>query len=111
MKIDELISDDAVLKELGERLKRLRKSRKYTQEGLAKDAGIGVATLRRIEDGNDGQLGSWLKIFKALGMAASIDGLLPESISSPMAEVLASQKKRRRHDPQSGGLIWGDEKP
>lgn len=69
-----------------------RKQRGFSQEALAQEDGIGVATLRRIEDGNDSKLGSWLRILKALEMEATIDLLLPENFRSPMAEA----KKKRR---------------
>jgi transcriptional regulator with XRE-family HTH domain len=107
MKIDQLTPGAAILSELGERLICIRKQQGYSQEALAQMAGIGVATLRRIEDGNDGKLGSWLRILKALKMEASIDSLLPENFRSPMAEVKAGRKSTRR----GIGFTWGDERP
>ena len=95
-----------MLVELGERLARLRKQRGLTQEALATEAGLGVATLRRIEDGSDGKLGSWLRLLKALDMAASIDGLLPEDLRSPMAEV----RRPRRRKAGDTDFVWGDER-
>jgi transcriptional regulator with XRE-family HTH domain len=109
MEINTITPDEAILHELSERLKRTRKQRGFTQEQLATEAGIGVATLRRIEDGQDAQLGSWLKILKALGMAASIEALLPESVDSPMAEALALKRRRRSKKTTSKDVRWGDE--
>lgn len=109
MNIDRLTPDEAILEELGSRLARTRKRQGHSQEALATQAGIGVATLRRIEDGRDSQLGSWLKILKALGMEGSIEGLLPESVASPRAEVL-SGKRRRRNKRSSKAFEWGDER-
>ncbi|MEM8817422.1 MAG: helix-turn-helix transcriptional regulator, partial [Pseudomonadota bacterium] len=80
----------------------------FTQTVLAKEAGIGVATLRRIEGGQDGQLESWLKLLKALNMASAIDALLPENFTSPMAEV-RSASRRKRSQPAAAGIVWGDE--
>lgn len=106
MKLDHLTPNAAMLAELGDRLARVRKQRGLTQEALAAEAGVGVATLRRIEDGSDGKLGSWLRLLKALDLAASIDALLPEDLRSPMAEA------RRRGRRRSGGadFVWGDER-
>ena len=110
MQIDELTPDSAILTELGERLARVRKRQGHTQEALAKQAGIGVATLRRIEDGNDSQLGSWLKLLKALGMQATIEGLLPETFHSPMEEVkLGKQRTGRAGKKSPKRFEWGDE--
>jgi transcriptional regulator with XRE-family HTH domain len=91
MKITHLTPETAILKELGRRLARVRKARGFSQDRLAGEAGIGVATLRRIEGGQDSQLESWLKILKALDMAPSVDALLPEDLKSPLAEARAAQ--------------------
>jgi transcriptional regulator with XRE-family HTH domain len=108
VKIDYLTPEKEILRELGRRLARVRKQQGFSQEQLAGKSGIGVATLRRIEGGNDSQLESWLKLLKALQMTASIDSLLPQDFKSPMAEALA-QKKGRRKRPGTKGIVWGDE--
>lgn len=114
MKIDTLTPNDTIVKELGMRLRRVRKQQGFSQEKLAEEAGIGVATLRRIEDGQDSQLSSWLKILTTLQMSHSIEALLPEAFNSPMAEVVAqnkrsgSKKKASNQVSESRGF-WGDE--
>lgn len=107
MNIDRLTPDGAILKELGTRLTRVRKQQGQSQEALAREAGLGVATLRRIENGSDGQLGSWLKILKALGLGGVINSLLPEDFDSPMDEVLSP--KMRRSKRAGKAFKWGDE--
>jgi len=111
MKIDQLTPSAAILEELGERLTSIRKQQGHSQEALSQLAGIGVATLRRIEDGNDGKLGSWIRILKALHMESSIDSLLPENFRSPMAEVKAGRKSQKRGKDGGAGFRWGDERP
>ena len=107
MKIDAQTPVDTSLAELGRRLAVVRKQQGLNQDQLATIAGLGVATVRRIEDGRDAQLGSWLKLLRALHMAHSIDALLPESLNSPMAEVKARRKKAS--GSPSGKAVWGDE--
>ena len=109
MQIDAITSRSAALQELGTRLARARKQRGFTQAALAEEAGIGVATLRRIEDGQDAQLGSWFKLLKALGMTAAIDGLVPDELVSPMAQVKGGGRHGRRRGPGAGSAPWGDE--
>ncbi len=111
MKIDTLTPQAAILEELGERLARVRKRQGMTQDALAEASGLGVATVRRIEDGSDSQLGSWIKLLKALGMEASIDGLLPEIYASPMAEALGGKRSRSARDGSEAdqAFRWGDE--
>ncbi len=108
-KISKLTPEPIVLKEFATRLARIRKTKGYTQSELAKEAGIGVATLRRIESGQDCQFGSWIKIFMALDMIHVIDELLPNSFNSPKAEVLAGKPRNRRKLSTPPGVIWRDE--
>jgi transcriptional regulator with XRE-family HTH domain len=109
MNIDHLTPHDQALKELGNRLARVRKQHGYIQAQLAREAGIGVATLKRMEGGQGGQLESWVKIAQALHMAESINTLMPEHFDSPMAEVLATRKRRRKNRRDAPGSVWGDE--
>ncbi len=110
MQIDKLTPNNAILTELGERLARVRKRQGQSQEALAGEAGLGVATLRRIEDGGDGKLGSWLKILKALDLEAGIEALLPAIFQSPMEEALANKKRSGGGRKPSGPkFVWGDE--
>ena len=110
MEIDYLTPEGTILAEMGLRLARLRKQQGFTQTRLAEEAGLGVATLRRIESGQDGQMASWLKLLKALGMTGSIDALLPESLASPMAEVLSAGKKSKKARVAEATIRWGDER-
>ena len=109
MKIDYLTPEDAALVEMGRRLARVRKQQGFSQIRLAEEAGVGVATLRRIESGQDGQMGSWLKLLKGLRMTAAIDTLLPETFDSPMAEVLFGAKKNQKARVAEPGIRWGDQ--
>lgn len=93
MKITKTTPVDATLLEMGQRLARVRKADGRSQQELAQDAGIGVATLRRIELGQSGQLSSWIKILVALGMTAELDAFLPEEIRSPVEEAMSRNVK------------------
>lgn len=113
MNIKDLTPTESALAELGRRLAKARKAQGLTQPELAKAAGIGVATLRRIEGGNDGQMGSWIKLLRTLGMIDAVDGLLAQETRSPMADARAAgntprARRRRTGDDTSP---WGDEAP
>lgn len=109
MKIEGLTPIAAALDELGARLARVRKQQGYTQEALAERAGVGVATVRRIEDGQDSKLGSWIRLLLALDMAAAIDAILPENYKSPMEEAKRARKRGSKPIPGTG-FVWGDER-
>lgn len=107
MKINNLTPDSIILKELGERLAKHRKQRCFSQDDLAEEAGLGVATLRRMEAGDGSQMESWLKLLKALQMMSAIDRFLPETAESPMAQ--AKSQASRKQGGTTSGKRWGDE--
>jgi transcriptional regulator with XRE-family HTH domain len=51
MPISDRDTNEAILRELGSRLRRTRLDRNLNQAKLADEAGIGRATLQRIEEG------------------------------------------------------------
>ena len=108
MKITDLTPEADILRELGARLARMRKQQGLSQTDLAEEAGLGIATLRRIEAGQDSQLASWLKLMKCLDRIAAVDSLLPEEIRSPRAEVHEARRPRRK-SAASSVIVWGDE--
>ncbi len=109
MKFNKLTPEADIAAELGRRLAMLRKQQGLSQTALAEEAGIGVATLRRIEGGQDGQMESWLKLLKALNYISAVEALLPEEIKSPRAEVQANKTAASKKPPPSSA--WGDETP
>ena len=124
MKIDRLTPTPAMLRELGQRLAHIRKQQGFSQADLAAAAGVGVATLRRIEDGRDGKLGSWLRLLLSLQMEAAVEQLLPADFRSPMAEVKGRRKRAKQRSQQrasaddrssgartGNGFVWGDQQP
>lgn len=102
MKIQDLTPEPQILEELGRRLAQMRKQQRMTQTALAEEAGIGVATLRRIESGQDSQMETWLKILKALRQISTIDLLLPENYTSPMTKALSKGRSRRGGQSRTG---------
>jgi len=94
MHLDELNTDDAVLAELGRRLERHRLERNRTQAEMADEAGIGRATLQRLERGKSVQLTSMIKLLRTLGLLAALDAAVPESIDLPIAQLEREQRTR-----------------
>ncbi|MCB9876243.1 MAG: helix-turn-helix domain-containing protein [Planctomycetes bacterium] len=111
MKIDRLTPTTTMLGELGTRLARVRKQQDLSQDSLAEAAGVGVATLRRIEAGQDAKLGSWLRLLVALERTDAIEALLPERLRSPMAEAKATGRRTPKPPSDGDGFTWGDERP
>jgi putative transcriptional regulator len=96
MHLDEIMTDAAVLAELGRRLERHRLERNLTQAELASEAGVGQATVQRAERGESVQMTSMIKLLRALELLAGLDFAIPESIDLPVAQLEREQRKRRR---------------
>lgn len=92
-------SPEAVAREIGQKLERLRLSRNITQSQLALDAGISERTLRRLEAGNNPTLDSLIRVLTALRIHGNIDLLVPDSRIRPIERVRAQGAERQRSRP------------
>jgi transcriptional regulator with XRE-family HTH domain len=104
MHLNELMTDAAVLAELGRRLARHRLERNWTQAELAAEAGVGQATVQRAERGESVQMTSMIKLLRTLELLGALDLAVPESIDLPIARLEREQRKlRRRASGRSAG--------
>ena len=94
---DTILTDDALLLRIGERLARLRLAQGLTQEQLATQAGLGVRTVQRLELGEAAtQLSGFVRVCRVLGLVDRFDLLLPDVPASPMAQLKAQGRPPRR---------------
>ncbi|MCH8057458.1 MAG: helix-turn-helix transcriptional regulator [Proteobacteria bacterium] len=96
MKFIEAVSDDAALKELGRRIARYRLNKNLTQGALAKEAGVSLPTVQRIEYGHSTQAVNLFRILRVLGLLVNLEALIPEQAISPIQQVRMHGKKRQR---------------
>jgi transcriptional regulator with XRE-family HTH domain len=115
MKIEARMTDDALLKLIGERLARLRLSKNLTQEQLAEQAGLGLRTVQRLELGVAAtQLTGFIRICRALDLIERFEVLIPEAAASPVARLkLHSRQRQRASRPKSEAAkpkkwTWGE---
>ena len=99
--------------EIGYRLAQLRLSRNVTQSMLARDSGIGLRTLRRLEAGEPSTLDTFLRVALALNLGDAILGALPTSQIRPIERVSRAGAQRRRARPRprddyDPNWTWGD---
>lgn len=102
MNIRQTTRTPAVLAELGHRISRLRLQRNQTLASLAEDAGIGTATLQRLESGNAANLTTLIQVLRALGRLGDLDNVLPDIEVSPF-ELTGARKKPRQRASGSRG--------
>jgi transcriptional regulator with XRE-family HTH domain len=114
MRLSEKTSDVEILAELGARLESARLRRDWTQARLAREAGIGVRTLKRLEAGEGGTLTTLVRVLRVLGLMDGVDLALPDAGPGPVEQAERGRGRRRASGrgaeppPGSGGWRWGD---
>lgn len=114
MRIDNPITDEAVLAELGKRIARTRLERNVSQASLAAEAGVSKTTLERLERGGGIQLESFIRILRALGQLDRLDVVVSEPLPSPIErlETRGRQRRRAREEvdgkDRAGTWTWGE---
>ena len=110
MKITGLLTDDAVLSELGTRIASRRVELQLTQAAVAEQAGIAKRTLERMEAGQTSQLATLVRVLRVLDAAFGLDSLIPESGLRPMDLLKRKGKVRQRASgrriAQATGKPW-----
>ena len=89
------LSDTAILKRLGARLKAYRIAMGIKQQELAVESGVGVSTIAKIENGQSVALSLLVSVMRTLGLLENLDLLVPEQKPSPM-ELLRTQGKQAK---------------
>jgi transcriptional regulator with XRE-family HTH domain len=102
MKITNLLTDEAVLAELGTRMAEIRLSQNRTQAELAAQAGVARSTIERLEHSKAQiNLGAFIRICRALDLLDRFDTLVPELGPSPMdLAQLQGQRRQRAAGPR-----------
>lgn len=109
-----LLTDQAVLEHIGERVRQLRLRKNITQSELARDSGVGKSTIERIEKGHSAQLTSLIRILRSFGKLENLLELIPDQTASPM-EMLLKEKpakyraSKTKKEQQPSTWKWGDE--
>ncbi len=97
MKLAINMTDEVLLKLIGERLARVRLVRNLTQGQLAEQAGLGLRTVQRLEQGVAAtQLSGFVRVCRVLGLVEYFELLIPEPTASPMAQLQQQGRKRKR---------------
>lgn len=95
-KIADLISDEAVLAEIGRRIVQRRLELQMTQALLAEQAGVAKRTVERIEAGSSAQMSSMIRLLRVLGLLPGLDLLFPQQAQRPMDLLKRKGRLRKR---------------
>ncbi len=94
------MSENAIIKEVAAFLKQARLKKNYTQEQLAKKAGINRSTLSDLErHGRPISLITFIQVLRALDQLELLDHFTEKNIISPLEMAKLEAKKRKRASP------------
>ena len=86
----------ASLREVGERLSKIRLSRNLTQASLAQDAGASVSSVKRLEAGENVSLDTFVRVLMALNLTGHLSAFLPDPEVRPIERVKRDGHERQR---------------
>lgn len=109
-----LASISQIEKTLCQRIEQIRISRNITQKQLAKEAGVSLKTIARLENGEGVTLNTFIRVITALGLIQNLEEILPDPALQPLQLIRNSVKARLRARPRSDERSkqdwkWGDE--
>jgi DNA-binding XRE family transcriptional regulator len=115
MRFTNLLTDAAVITEMGHRLAAARLERQMTQAQLAYAAGVSKRTVERLEDGASTQLSNLIRCLRALGLLQGLERLLPEAQTNPVELLKRRGRTRARSRVRNVAApatqwSWGDDK-
>jgi transcriptional regulator with XRE-family HTH domain len=106
------MSDRAILKEVGRRLRRRRLDKNLSQQRLADRAGLSRTTVSDLERGAPAGVLTLIQVLRALGGLRELDAFLPESGLSPLELARMKGRERQRASRRPTGdddrLTGGD---
>jgi len=109
--INEKLTDQTILRELGERLAGARLERNLTQAALAEQAGVSKRTVERLESGEVAtQLSGFFRVCRTLGLVARLNALVPEPAPSPIAQLKLKGRTRKRASRATAAVEDGPSK-
>jgi transcriptional regulator with XRE-family HTH domain len=116
IKISNLLTDEAILSELGDRIGQCRINAQLTQAQLGEQAGVSKRTIERIESGQSAQMISMIRVFRVLGLLSALDQMISDGGPRPMDLLKLQGKQRqrvfsgRRNKPElEGEWSWDDD--
>lgn len=100
-------TDEAILNEIGHRLRRERLNQNITRTRLASLSGLSISTIQHVERGDNFSMETLVRLLRALNLLDRIDAFLPEPSPSPIQ--LAKLRGKERQRASSAGVRSGED--
>lgn len=111
-----IATSSQIEKALCKRLEKIRLSRNITQAQLAKEAGVVLRTIGRLEKGEGVSFDTFIRVLIALRIQHTLEALLPDPSVRPIErlDMGGTERKRASSSKPSNDSVawsWGDELP
>ena len=104
-------TDDEIINEIANRIKKLRIEKNISQELLSKKTGLSIHTISNIENGKSFTIENLIKIMRVLDIVDRIYNLIPTVENNPYLIALNKKEKSRVSTlKEDTDWKWGDEK-
>ncbi len=90
------MSDQAILAELGQRLRRERLNANLAQKELAGQTGLALKTIQNAEDGRNFSVETLVRMLRGLGLINQLENFLPDPGLSPVQLAKLRGRVRQR---------------
>ncbi|SHE74832.1 Helix-turn-helix domain-containing protein [Microbulbifer donghaiensis] len=90
-----------VLEQLGDHFRSLRLARNVSQESLASESGVGLSTLKRLENGRGCNLVALVQLMIALNCEARLESFFLQLATDAGGGALPAEKRRRASSVRS----------
>lgn len=90
------MTNEAIIKVLGERIQQKRLNKNLSQDELAKKAGVSRRAISQIESGHSSSLMTFISLLRGLNILAEIENFLPQSNLSPIQLAKLEGRVRQR---------------
>lgn len=106
-----LMNDDEILKELGERLEKIRLKKEVSDDELTKKGGGNKKALWRFKKGEPITTKNFIKILRGLGELQRLEQLFRvEEEYRPSQGKAQISNQRVRKKTKKGRFLWGEDK-
>lgn len=113
MRIENELTSNSIMKELGTRIKQYRIGMQMTQAELAKKVDISIRNIVRIEKGEDTQFKNIIKILSAFHLLNNLDLIIPDE-RQKLDNIIRFENNKIRNraskTKKNKKFTWGDEK-
>jgi len=94
------ISDKAIIRDIGRRLKQIRLNKNISQQELSERSGVHRTTISKIETGRKISLLTLIQLLRGLEELGRLENIIPEERISPIQLAKLRGKKRERASRQ-----------